>query len=138
MALPANQNTTAARQGYVKKEIVTGDDHIKITNTGGALNQGDFILKTPYFGLADEDIAATTGVGTIHVGQQYAVLDTLVEAGDDFNTWGMGVYWNPTLGKFQDAEHDGNYLVGYVREVEDSNGLFVFEGLRFHGALSTT
>ena len=138
MALPADQDTTALRQGYVYKEIVTGDDHIAITNTGAAINQGDFVLKTPYFGLADEDIDATTGTGTIHVGQQYAVGTARTGSGEAFATWGQEVYYNSADGKFYEAEHDNTYLVGYVREVVDANGRFVFEGLRFHGAESST
>lgn len=138
MGLPATE-AASTRQGYVHKEIVRGDDHIPWTNTGSAINQGDFVLATPYFGIADEDIAATSGVGTIHVGQIYYVdQDLRGGTSQTFATWGQEVYWNSADSKFYEAEHDNTYLVGYVREVADSNGVFAFEGLRFHGAVSST
>lgn len=138
MDLPASEDTTATRQGYVYKEIVTNDDHIAITNTGAAINQGDFVLKTPYFGLADEDIAATTGTGTIHCGQIYAVGTARTGSGETFATWGQEVHYNTSDGKFYEAEHDNTYLVGYVREVADGNGRWAFEGLKLHGAAAST
>lgn len=138
MALPASQDTTTLRQGYVAKEIVVGFDHIEWTNASTAINQGDFVLATPYFGLADEDIAASTGTGTIHVGQVYRAGDALTGSGDTFATWGQEVYYNSADGKFYEAEHDSTYLVGYVTKVADSDGVFEFEGLRFHGAVSAT
>lgn len=138
MSLPASEDTTALRQGYVIQEIVIGDDHIPIANTGSAINQGDFVMKTPYFGLADEDLAATSGTGTIHVGQIYRVGTAQTGSGETFATWGQEVYYNSADGKFYEAEHDSTYLVGYVREVVDANGTWAFEGLRFHGAESST
>jgi predicted RecA/RadA family phage recombinase len=139
MSLPASEDTTTLRQGFVLIERVSQDDHIPITNTGVAINQGDFVMKTPYFGLADEDIAATSGLGTIHVGQVYRVGTDMTGDGESFGTWGQEVYWSTTKSKFFESEGDGNrYLVGYVREVADSDGVWAFEGLRFHGAEAST
>lgn len=138
MALPASENTSADAQGFVRYEIVTGDDHVLITNTGSAINQGDFVLKTPYFGIADEDIAATTGTGTIHCGQIYGVNSNVTGSGETFATWGQEVHYNTADGLFYEAEHDSTYLVGYVRRVVDSNGYWEFEGLKLHGAVAST
>jgi hypothetical protein len=134
MALPASENTTTARQGYVLFERKAGDDHIPWTNTGSAINQGDFVLATPYFGLADEDIAATSGVGTIHVGQVYRVGVAKTGSGQTFATWGQEVWYDPADGLFYEAGDTGRYIVGYVREVVAS-GVWAFEGLRFHSAV---
>ena len=139
MALPASEDNTTAREGYVIREKVTQDDHIPWTNdTGAAINQGAFVKATPFFGLADEDFAVD-GAGTIHVGQVYEVGPAMIGTGETFGTWGQEVYWSTTKRKFYESEGDGNrYLVGYVRKVEDANNVFRFEGLRFHGAEAST
>ena len=133
MSLPASQDNSSNHQGYVVKEKVTQDDHIAIT-ASSAINQGDFVKASPYFGLADEDIASAAS-GTIHVGQIYEVGSDMIGSGETFDTWGQEVYWDTAKSKFYESEGDGNrYLVGYVRRVENSNDVFRFEGLRFHGA----
>jgi predicted RecA/RadA family phage recombinase len=137
MSLPASQDNSSDHQGYVIKEKVTQDDHIEIT-ADSAINQGDFVKATPFFGLADEDIASGAQ-GTIHVAQVYEVGSDMIGSGETFDTWGQEVYWDTNKSKFYESEGDGGrYLVGYVRKVEDSNDVFRFEGLRFHGAEAST
>jgi predicted RecA/RadA family phage recombinase len=137
MSLPATQDNSSDHQGYVIKEKVTQDDHIEIT-ASSAINQGDFVKATPFFGLADEDIASGAQ-GTIHVGQVYEVGSDMIGSDETFDTWGQEVYWDTNKSKFYESEGDGGrYLVGYVRKVEDSNDVFRFEGLRFHGAEAST
>jgi hypothetical protein len=139
MSLPANEDTRLDHQGFVYKEKVTQDDHIPWTNGSGvAISQGDFVFATPYFGLADEAFAIA-GTGTVHVGQVFGVGSDMVGNEDTFATWGQEVYWDTSEKKFYESEGDGNrYLVGYVREVVDTDGRFAFEGLRFHGAEAST
>jgi hypothetical protein len=136
MALPASEDTTAIRQGFVSKEHVTGDDHIDIVNAGSAINQGDFVAQYPYFGLADEDIAASSGTGTIHVGQVYNVGAARIGSAQTFYTKFQAVYYDPSDGKFYEATDSGRYLVGYVRQPGTASPAvptFSFEGLRIIG-----
>lgn len=130
MSLPASENTTTARQGYVIQENGNTDAHIAVTNTGSAINQGDFALFVPYFGVADEDIAATSGTGTIHVGQVYRAGSAVTGTSQTFADWGQAVYYDPDDGKFYEADDSSRYLVGYVRRVANASGVFEFEGLR--------
>jgi predicted RecA/RadA family phage recombinase len=130
MALPASENTTTARQGWVYKENGDLNAHKKIVNAGSAINQGDFVLYGPWFGIADEDIAASTGEGTIHVGQEYRVGAARTGTSQTFADVGQEVYYDSDDGLFYEADDATRKLVGYVTVAADSAGVFAFEGLK--------
>lgn len=127
MALPASEDTTANQMVYVTKENVA---HIMGTNdTGAALSQGDFAIVGPYAAIADEDVASTAE-GSFHVAEGIQVqADDLTTGEDTFGTFGQEVYWDGT--NFSDTETVGYYLVGYLVDTKDSNGVIVFEKLRY-------
>jgi len=138
MALPASENTLTLRQAYVSKEHVTGDDHIKVGAQGSAVNQGDFVLSWPFFGVADNDMTTTSAeTDTIHVGQVYNVAAAKIGASQTFYTLHQAVYYDPADGLLYEASATGRCLVGYVRQVASASVVpFAFEGLRIAGAMA--
>lgn len=116
MALPASENTNTLRQGAVKKE--PAGFHQKVINAGSAINQGDFCKFGRFFGIADEDIAATTGEGTIHVGACYIVGAAQTGTSQTFYTENQDVFYDTSDGKFYEADTGTTrHLVGVVSRV---------------------
>lgn len=138
MSLPASENTLTLRQGYVSKEHVTGDDHIKVGAQSGAVNQGDFVISWPFFGIADNDMTTTSAeTDTIHVGQVYNVGAAKIGTSQTFYTLHQAVYYDTVDFKFYEASATGRCLVGYVRQVASASVVpFAFEGLRIAGAIA--
>lgn len=134
MALPASENTTTLRSAFVLKETIPGgNDHIPITASAD-INQGALVKATPYFGVADEDIA-NGAVGTIHVGQTIRVGAAVTGASQTFYTWGQAVYYDPADGLLYEASATGRVLIGYVSRVASaSEATYEIDCLRFHGA----
>lgn len=127
MSLPASENTTTLRQAYVIREYGEGY-HLPITNGGSAINQGDLVKSGPFFGVADEDIGASTGTGTIHCGTGYRVGAAVTGSSQTFATFGQEVYYD-TDGLLYESDDATRFLVGYVTVVADANGVFEFKGL---------
>jgi predicted RecA/RadA family phage recombinase len=130
MSLPASENTTTLRQGYVKKEGV-GDFHQKVVNAGSAINQGDFCKFGRFFGIADEDIAATTGEGTIHVAAIYIFGAAVTGTSQTFYTENQDVFYDTSDGKFYEADAGTTrHLVGVVtRPGSASEATVEFKGI---------
>ena len=55
-------------------------DAITITNTGAAITSGSGVLLGNLFGVAQTDIAATTGVGAIHTEGVWALPKVSAQA----------------------------------------------------------
>lgn len=129
MALPASENTIDDKMVFVRKQDC---DIIKLTNDLGAdINQGDFVVIGPWCGVALQDIASTE-TGPVQVAEGIQVeADDLVTGEDTFGTEGQEVYFDSANDEFSDTETAGYYLVGYLKETKDSNGMIVFEKLRY-------
>jgi len=114
---------------YIQKEDV---DHIRFSNdTGADVAQYEFGVVGPWAAVADEAIVAGT-VGPWHVEEGIQIqTDDLVTGELTFATLGQAVYWDPVGLQFSDTETVGYYLVGYLLRVKDSNGMIVFEKLRY-------
>lgn len=114
---------------YVQKEMVT---HVVVTNdTGADMSQYDFDVVGPWAAVADNDVSAGAE-GSFHVEEGIQLqTDNLESGADTFATANQAVYFNATSKEFSDTLADNYYLVGYVTEVKDSNGVIVFEKLRY-------
>lgn len=137
MALPASENTTTLRKAYVLKENDDSDlQHMPIT-AGADINQGDLVKATPYFGVADEDIA-NTATGTIHVGPIIIRVGAAVTgASQTFYTFGQAVYYDTADGLLYEASATGRMLIGYVSRVASASEVtYEIDLLRFHGAVA--
>jgi hypothetical protein len=130
MSLPASENTTLLRQGVVIKE--PGDDfHQKVVNAGSAINQGDFCKFGRFFGLADFDIVATTGEGTIHCCAIYRAGLAVLGTSQTFYTENQDVFYDTSDGKFYEADAGTTrHLVGIVtRPGSASEATWEFKGI---------
>jgi len=114
---------------YIQKENV---DHVRFTNdTGVDVSQYDFEVTGPFAAVADEDID-NASVGSWHVEEGIQIQSDELEGSEDtFATLGQSVYWNATNLTFSDTETVGYYLVGYLVRVKDTNGMIIFEKLRY-------
>jgi len=130
MSLPASENTTTLRQGVVKKEVGP-TFHQKVVNAGSAINQGDFCKFGRFFGVADDDIAATTGEGTITVGAIFIFGAAVTGSGQTFYTENQDVFYDTSDGKFYEADSGTTrHLVGVVtRPASASEATTEFMGI---------
>jgi len=114
---------------YIQKENV---DHVRFKNdTGADVSQYDFEVVGPYAAVADADISSGS-VGSWHVEEGIQIQSDELETSEDtFGTEGQAVYWNATNLTFSDTETVGYYLVGYLVRTKDTNGMIVFEKLRY-------
>lgn len=107
-------------------------DHVRIKNgTGGDLDQYQFAIVGPYAAVADEDVAENA-VGSFHVEEGIQIQTTDLHAAQNtFATVGNPVYWDPATSKFSDTLTEGYYLVGYLLQAKNSDGVIVFEKERY-------
>ena len=114
---------------YIEKEMC---DHVRIENgTGGDLEQYQFAIVGPYAAVADEAIADGE-VGSLHVEEGIQIqTDELHETENTFATVGAAVYWDPTTETFSDTITATYYLVGYLLQAKNSDGVIVFEKERY-------
>lgn len=130
MALPANSDTRSSQQCFSTGPV---NNHLKIETTA-AINQGDFVISSPWCGVADQDIAAN-GQGTIDVTDHINIqTDDLKSGQDTFGTANAPVYFDNTAKEFSDTSTAGYFLVGYILPiggVKDSNGVIEFEKTRY-------
>jgi len=114
---------------FIEKERC---DHVRIANdTGADLEQYEFGVVGPFAAVADEDIAEDA-VGSLHVEEGIQIqTDELHAAQNTFATVGAAVYWDPTTGKFSDTLTATYYLVGYLLQAKNSDGVIVFEKERY-------
>lgn len=120
---------------YIQKEKV---DHVVFSNdTGSDLDQFEFCVVGPFAAVADADIDSGEE-GSYHVEEGIQIQsDDLVTAEDTFGTVGQEVYWSEGDNEFSDTETAGYYLVGYLLKAKDSNGMIVFEKLRYAELVTT-
>jgi hypothetical protein len=114
---------------YIEKEMC---DHVRIKNeTGADIDQYQFAIVGPYAAVADEDIA-DDAVGSFHVEEGIQIqTDELHAAQNTFATIGNPVYWDPATETFSDTLTATYYLVGYLLQVKNSDGMIVFEKERY-------
>lgn len=120
---------------YISKE---DNDHVIMTNDLGAdLDQYEFCVVGPYAAIADQDIASLAE-GSFHVaeGIQFQT-DDLVAGELTFATQGQEVYWSAADNAFSDTETAGYYLIGYLVEVKNSDGMIVVEKTRYATLITT-
>ena len=120
---------------YIQQESV---DHVRFINdTGADVSQYDFNVVGPYAAVADEDISSAA-VGPWHVEEGIHIQTTDLKTGENtFATRGQAVYFDATNLEFSDTSTAGYYLVGYLTEVKDANGMIVFEKLRYAEVVTT-
>lgn len=120
---------------YVQQEEL---NHIPLTNDLGAdIAQGEFCVIGAWACVADEAVASLAS-GSFDVREGIGVQSSdLVSGEDTFGTEGQEVFWSAADNAFSDTETAGYYLVGYLTETKDSDGVIVFEKLR-HAVLITT
>jgi len=113
---------------YIEKEKC---DHVRIANdTGAELAQYEFAVVGPFAAVADE-VIANAAVGSFHVEEGIQVqASNLTDTELTFDTSGQAVYLDGD-GNFSDTETEGHYLVGYLLQVKNSNGVIVFEKTRY-------
>ena len=100
--------TNIKRQGPVQT--------LRYTNTGSAISSGDVVDLGSFCGIALEDIAASTGVGTVNVGGVEAELTS-----DTGTAWSVGdpVYWT---GSAATKTAGSNTPLGIVTQAKASGG----------------
>ena len=113
---------------YIEKERC---DHVRIANdTGAELAQYEFAVVGPFAAVADE-VIAIGAVGPLHVEEGIQIQASNLTAAElTFATSGQAVYLDGD-GNFSDTETAGYYLVGYLLQVKNSNGVIVFEKTRY-------
>ena len=114
---------------YVQAELVT---HVVVTNdTGADMSQYDFDIVGPWAAVADKAVA-NGAIGSFHVEEGIQLQATNLKAtANTFATPNQAVYFNITTKEYGDTLTDNDYLVGYLIKVKDSNGVIVFEKLRY-------
>lgn len=114
---------------FIEKEKC---DHVRIKNeTGADIDQYQFAIVGPYAAVADEDIA-DDAVGSFHVEEGIQIQTTDLHATQNtFATVGNPVYWDPATSKFSDTLTATYYLVGYLLQAKNSDGVIVFEKARY-------
>jgi hypothetical protein len=134
IALPID-DTTANLENWVKKEPEIY--HIKfVNNTQRTILQGEMVIAFPWCGIADQDVE-DGHEGTIYVQGGILVQTSRIASGSTFDqdaeagNIATEVWYNPTTRNYHDTQDTGRYLVGRVREVTNSNGVFAFEKYRY-------
>lgn len=114
---------------FIEKEKC---DHVRIKNeTGADIDQYQFAIVGPYAAVADEDIA-DDAVGSFHVEEGIQIqTDELHATQNAFATIGNPVYWDPATETFSDTLTATYYLVGYLLQAKNSDGMIVFEKERY-------
>ena len=72
---------------------------IQYANTGSAISSGAVVIVGDLVGIAETDIAATTGVGTVNIEGEYEVACNSA----DVITAGMKLVWDASASEFVDA-----------------------------------
>ncbi|MCB0249766.1 MAG: DUF2190 family protein [Anaerolineae bacterium] len=85
---------------------------LEYTNTGTAISSGDVVIVGHLVTIAETDIAATTGVGTVNIEGVYEVACDSA----DVITVGMLLDWDASASKFVDA-------IGSAATGDNENGV---------------
>jgi hypothetical protein len=126
---PPSEDTVDLYKNFVRKQAPA--EHIRVPFAAGC-TQKDMIVVLPWCGIADETVAAAgTAEVSIHVEGGILVESDEIAAAADFSAVGTEVWFNAVTGEYQDDEEDGLYLVGYVLEPTNTDGVFVFEKRRY-------
>ena len=120
---------------YISSEL---NDHVTMNNdTGADLDQYEFCVVGPYAAIADDDIDSLAD-GSFHVaGDIQFQTDDLVLGELTFATQGQEVFLSSADNAFSDTETAGYYLIGYLVEVKDSDGVIVVEKTRYATLITT-
>ncbi len=73
---------------------------IPYANTGSAITAGSVVVLGNTIGIAAEDIAATTGVGTVHISGRFSGIPKVTAA---VFAQGEKLIWDVSAGKFDDS-----------------------------------
>lgn len=85
---------------------------IQYANTGTAKTSGQVVIVGQLVGIAETDIAATTGVGTVNIEGEYEVACNSA----DVITVGMLLDWDASASEFVDA-------IGSAASGDNENGV---------------
>jgi len=124
--LPADPDTRADFANFVLEENC---DHIPIV-AEAAMTYRDMIVMEPWCGIADHTLAIGAA-GTLHVKRGILVRSSRIETGTVFALFGQEVWFNAVTGEYIDTEAEDLFLVGYVREAVNADGVFGFEKRRY-------
>jgi len=84
----------------------SGGRTLTYPNTGSAISSGDVIDLVGLYGIAETDIAATTGVGAVSITGEHELAATTAEA------WAQGdhLYWNAGTKKLSAVVGAGKHI----------------------------
>lgn len=85
---------------------------IQYSNTGTAISSGDVVIVGSLVGIAETDIAATTGVGTVNIEGEYEVACNSA----DVISVGQVLDWDASASEFVDA-------IGSAASGDNENGV---------------
>lgn len=85
---------------------------LEYTNTGTAISSGDVVIVGDLVGIAETDIAATTGVGTVNIEGVYEVACNSA----DVISVGQILDWDASASEFVDA-------IGSAASGDNENGV---------------
>lgn len=125
--LPANEDTRSDYNNFIINEEC---NHLPIPEAAANYTKLDMVISVPWCGLADQTVVAGNPF-TIHVKEGIRVRSSQIAPGENFNTFGQEVWFDPATGMYYDDEDTGRYLVGYVRDVVNADGVFGFEKRRY-------
>lgn len=127
LTLPGQEDTRSDLDYYVHEHT---RDHFQFT-AGGSIDAGDFVVVGGVFcGVADRD-ADSGDLCTLHCAEGILIRTAEVRAGADFDTIGQEVWFDDVTKEVDDHEDDGHYLIGYLVETVDADGVIGFEKLRY-------
>jgi predicted RecA/RadA family phage recombinase len=98
---------------YIEKERV---DHIFVKNTtGGALEQGEFVILGGYSGVVDRSAAAGE-TASLHIEGNLEIQAAAEDLAAETNDYAENcvLYYNPAAKKFADAASTGYVKVGQI------------------------
>ena len=109
---------------------------VQYSNTGTAISSGDVVIVGDLVGIAETDIAATTGVGTVAIEGVYTVA---CDSADVIKV-GQSLVWDASADKFVDTNTPatGDNTGGVVAMTAAGTGVVFLDVKLCPGAGSTT
>lgn len=109
---------------------------IQYANTGTAISSGDVVIVGDLVGIAQTDIAATTGVGSVAI---EGVFEVTCDSADVISV-GQSLVWDASASKFVDANSPatGDNTGGVVAVTAAPDTVTVVEVKLCPGAGATT
>jgi hypothetical protein len=136
--LPGSEDTRADAKYY---EHEPSCDHLRFTAQGN-LTAGDIVLiglaegargtaiEQFWVGLVDVDVVAGA-LGSARVTEGILVRTAKLADGAAFTLRGQEVWYDPVTETVDDTQDADLYLIGYVREPTDDDGVMGFEKRRY-------